>query len=66
MSKFTVNKVTVDRLAYEKALADCMHARQAAYVAEADPIFFDIARGKATTDDWNAKVDEIKARFPKP
>ncbi len=41
-------------------------ARRAAYVVEADPIFFMAQRGEATLADWEAKVAEIKARFPYP
>jgi hypothetical protein len=40
--------------------------RATAYVAEADPLFFKAQRGEATTDEWTAKVAEIKARFPYP
>ena len=39
--------------------------RQAAYITEADPLFFKAQRGEATMDEWQAKVAEIKARFPK-
>jgi len=41
-------------------------SRAAAYAAEADPLFFKAQRGEATTDEWTAKVAEIKARFPYP
>lgn len=40
--------------------------RAAAYRVEADPLFFKAQRGEATTDEWTAKVAEIKARFPYP
>jgi hypothetical protein len=40
--------------------------RAAAYVQEADPLFFKAQRGEATTAEWTAKVAEIKARFPYP
>ena len=40
--------------------------RAAAYRLEADPLFFKAQRGEATTDEWTAKVAEIKARFPYP
>ena len=40
--------------------------RAAAYRSEADPLFFKAQRGEATTDEWTAKVAEIKARFPYP
>ena len=40
--------------------------RAGAYRSEADPLFFKAQRGEATTDEWTAKVAEIKARFPYP
>jgi hypothetical protein len=40
--------------------------RAAAYRAEADPLFFKAQRGEATLEEWQAKVAEIKARFPYP
>ena len=40
--------------------------RASAYRSEADPLFFKSMRGEATTDEWTAKVAEIKARFPYP
>ena len=40
--------------------------RSQAYRLEADPLFFKAQRGEATTDEWTAKVAEIKARFPYP
>ena len=39
--------------------------RRAAYIAEADPLFFKAQRGEATMEEWQAKVAEIKQRFPK-
>lgn len=39
--------------------------RHAAYIAEADPLFFKAQRGEATLAEWQAKVAEIKARYPK-
>lgn len=39
-------------------------ARQQAYIQESDPLFFKAQRGEATMDDWRAKVDEIKSRYP--
>ena len=39
--------------------------RAAAYVAEADPLFFKAQRGEATMEEWQAKVAEIKNRYPK-
>jgi hypothetical protein len=40
--------------------------RAAAYAAEADPLFFKSQRGEATTAEWEAKVAEIKTRYPYP
>jgi hypothetical protein len=39
-------------------------AREAAYKAESDSLFFKAQRGEATVQDWQNKVAEIKARFP--
>jgi hypothetical protein len=38
--------------------------RRVAYEKEADPIFFLIQRGEATQEQYQAKITEIKARFP--
>jgi hypothetical protein len=58
----------VDESAYlaRKARAKAERNRAAAYAAESDPLFFKAQRGEATTDEWTAKVAEIKARFPYP
>jgi hypothetical protein len=40
--------------------------RRLAYTAEADPLFFMSQRGEATVAEWEAKVAEIKARYPYP
>jgi hypothetical protein len=39
--------------------------RHTAYVAESDPIFFKYQRDEATKEEWLAKVEEIKARYPR-
>jgi len=39
--------------------------RQAAYQRESDPLFFKAQRGEATMEEWEAKVADIKERFPK-
>lgn len=41
-------------------------AKQQAYREESDPLFFKAQRGEATTEDWLAKIAEIKARFAPP
>lgn len=38
--------------------------RMKAYQEEADPLYFKAQRGEATMDEWLAKIEEIKARFP--
>jgi hypothetical protein len=40
--------------------------RQAAYIAESDPLFFKYQRDEATKEEWLAKIEEIKARYPDP
>ena len=38
--------------------------RAEAYREESDPLFFKAQRGEATMEEWLAKVQEIKSRFP--
>jgi hypothetical protein len=52
------------KLAAKKA-AEAQANRKAAYVAEADPLFFKAQRGEATLQEWQDKIAEIKARYPK-
>ncbi len=40
--------------------------RAAAYTVEADPLFFKAQRGEVNMDDWTAKVEEIRQRYPYP
>ena len=51
-------------VAAEQSRADAERNRASAYAAEADPLFFKAQRGEATMDEWNAKVAEIRARYP--
>jgi hypothetical protein len=39
-------------------------ARANAYREQSDPLFFKAQRGESTTEEWLAKVNEIKQRFP--
>jgi len=62
------NPVAYDRQAVE-AKAARMQAqanRASAYTAEADPLFFKSQRGEATIEEWQAKVAEIRSRYPYP
>jgi hypothetical protein len=49
---------------YRPSNQEQAESRRKAYEAEADPLFFLIQRGEATQEQWQAKIDEIKARFP--
>lgn len=40
--------------------------RQAAYTAEADPLFFKWQAGEGTEEEWKAKRQEIRDRYPYP
>jgi hypothetical protein len=53
-------------VAKEQALATAQRNRASAYAAEADPLFFKAQRGEVSMDDWTAKVEEIRQRFPYP
>jgi hypothetical protein len=44
--------------------AEQSEKRKLAYEQESDPIFFMAQRGEATTEQWDAKIAEIKARYP--
>jgi hypothetical protein len=55
----------IERLQPIKAAEQAQRNRKAAYITEADPLFFKAQRGEATMEEWQAKVAEIKARFPK-
>jgi hypothetical protein len=48
-----------------RATARVQANRRNAYQAEADHLFFEEQRGEVAAGTWAAKVDEIKARFPK-
>lgn len=39
-------------------------ARALAYKEESDPLFFKSERGETTRDEWLAKVEEIRNRYP--
>jgi hypothetical protein len=55
----------IERLQPIKAAEQAERNRKAAYITEADPLFFKAQRGEATMEEWQAKVAEIKARFSK-
>ena len=40
--------------------------RAEAYTEETDPLFFKAQRGEATIEEWSAKIEEIRNRYPYP
>jgi hypothetical protein len=66
----TTRPLTLEQIAalesYVPPLAVQQRARQAAYTAEADPLFFKWQAGEATEAAWKAKRAEIRARYPYP
>lgn len=64
-SKAECDAVMAEVLA-EVAEAEAKAKRQAAYQAEADPLYFGWQRGENTEQDWLDKVAEIRARYPYP
>lgn len=53
-------------VAAEQALEFVRSNRAAAYTTEADPLFFKAQRGEVPITEWEAKVAEIRARYPYP
>jgi hypothetical protein len=57
--------IEIERLIPIQLAKEATENRRNAYIAEADALFFKAQRGEATMEEWQAKVAEIKARFPK-
>jgi hypothetical protein len=55
----------IERLIPIQLAKEATENRRNAYIVEADPLFFKAQRGEATMEEWQAKVAEIKTRFPK-
>jgi hypothetical protein len=51
---------------YDRAYAQVEAARHAAYIADADPLFFSWQRGEATEQEWLAAVQAVKDAHPYP
>jgi hypothetical protein len=65
----TVRPYTEDEIAALSVLpsnAEQESNRQAAFQAEADPLFFKWQAGEGTEAEWLAKREEIRTRFPYP
>ena len=59
----TTNTQIVDYGFTELATPD--DNRKAAYQTEADPLFFKWQAGEGTQEEWQAKREEIRQRYPK-
>jgi hypothetical protein len=58
--------ITIDPVkAAQKRNEQVEASRKAAYLSEADPLFFKAQRGEIPITAWQQKVAEIKSRFPK-
>lgn len=54
------------RLAQEHPFKEAQANRALAYKEESDALFFKAQRGEIPLAEWEAKVAEIRARFPYP
>lgn len=62
------NLVQYDRIVVEREaqIIEAKQSRSAAYSSESDPLFFKAQRGEVTIAEWEAKVEEIRQRYPYP
>jgi hypothetical protein len=51
---------------YQRAYAQVEQARHAAYIADADPLFFKWQRGTGTEQEWLDAVQAVKDAHPYP
>ena len=56
----------VARLTAEQPRKEAESNRASAYRTEADPLFFQYQAGEVTKEEWLAKREEIRARYPYP
>ena len=63
---YTAEEIAAVIAASTPTLEQQQAARASAYTLEADPLFFQAQRGKATQQEWLDKIAEIEARFPYP
>ena len=68
MINWTQLKTAEDKARHQKqeAVETAERNRQAAYTQEADPLFFKWQAGEGTKEEWEAKREEIRARYPYP
>lgn len=50
----------------EVKIKESQQNRADAYKEEADPLAFKMLRGEITKEEWEAKIEEIRNRFPYP
>lgn len=61
-----VQQWEVISLPVDQQIENLKAARANAYTEEADPLFFKSQRGESDVAEWQAKVTEIRDRFPYP
>jgi hypothetical protein len=61
-----VTQAELDAKMAEPDLREIKAQRAAAYRNESDPLLFKAQRGEATMEEWQAAVEEIRARYPYP
>ena len=68
-NQVTVNEdavaAEIERLIPMEQAKHAEASRKAAYIAEADPLFFKWQAGEGTQEEWQAKREEIRQRYPK-
>ena len=62
--KYEAKEITKEEYTAEKN-AMIISLRRGAYAVESDPVFFEEQRGAVPPGTWEAKVAEIKMRYPK-
>lgn len=69
-NQIEIDQALVDAVAIEVALEQAQQIaqtnRSSAYRTEADPLFFKYQAGEVTKEEWLAKREEIRARYPYP
>jgi hypothetical protein len=50
----------------EVKIKEAQQNRADAYKKESDPLAFKMLRGEITKEEWEAKIEEIRNRFPYP
>lgn len=53
-----------DAVRLDSQISQAKQQRALAYVKEADPLAFKMLRGEITKEEWEAKIEEIRARYP--